>query len=316
LTAQRHDLTIRPIAGPEELDLFTRLPYVLNAELAGDLGDGHRRPGWLWVTLHGDRIIARVAFWGPPGDTVPQLLDVFDIDDDFTCPQCGDIGARLLRTAITEVIPAGNDPPEYTRFVPPDWRDHPASRQLVEARMRAAEQAGARLFVERLRLEWRAGTPVPAPTGRLLFRRADDQGELVGLMTQVMAGTLDAHGREDLTRLSPRRAAVKQYDSELARYTSPREWWRIAALPDGDPVGFVIPAHNGYNPIIAYVGVLPAHRANGYIDEILAEGTRILAALDIPRIRASTDVGNVPMASAFLRAGWVVFEREIKMTWR
>jgi hypothetical protein len=51
------------------------------------------------------------------------------------------------------------------------------------------------------------------------------------------------------------------------------------------------------------------------IDEILAEGTRVLAAQDVPRIRAATDVGNVPMARAFERAGWINFERAVHMTW-
>ncbi|HEY3735623.1 MAG TPA: GNAT family N-acetyltransferase [Streptosporangiaceae bacterium] len=86
-------------------------------------------------------------------------------------------------------------------------------------------------------------------------------------------------------------------------------------LPGGDPAGFVIPARNDYNAIIAYIAVLPAHRGHGYISEILAEGTRIPAAQDVPRIRASTDLGNVPMAAAFARAGWVNFERSIDMTW-
>lgn len=80
-------------------------------------------------------------------------------------------------------------------------------------------------------------------------------------------------------------------------------------------MGFVTPARNDYNAIIAYLAVLPRHRGNGYINEILAEGTRILAAHDVPRIRASTDVDNVPMAMAFERAGWVNFERTINMTW-
>jgi hypothetical protein len=52
-----------------------------------------------------------------------------------------------------------------------------------------------------------------------------------------------------------------------------------------------------------------------YIHEILAEGTRILAGQDVPRIRASTDLGNAPMAEAFRRAGWVNFGRTINMTW-
>jgi hypothetical protein len=34
------DLTLRPISGPDELPLFSRLPYVLNPELAGDLAAG------------------------------------------------------------------------------------------------------------------------------------------------------------------------------------------------------------------------------------------------------------------------------------
>jgi RimJ/RimL family protein N-acetyltransferase len=182
--------------------------------------------------------------------------------------------------------------------------------------MAAAAQTGACLFVERLNLEWRRGTPVPAPAGRLSFRPVTDPGELLALMTDVMDGTLDAHGRDDLTRMPPREAAAKHYDEELALYTSPRDWWRIADLPGGEPVGFVIPAHNGYNAIIAYLGVVPAHRGHGYIADILAEGTRVLAAQDVPLIKASTDLGNVPMAAAFHRAGWVTTGHQIDMTWK
>jgi RimJ/RimL family protein N-acetyltransferase len=126
---------------------------------------------------------------------------------------------------------------------------------------------------------------------------------------------LDAHSRDDLTRMSASEAAVRHYEDELARYRSPRDWWRIATLPDGQPVGFVTPARNDYNHVIGYLAVLPEHRGNGYIDEILAEGTRILAAQDVPRIRAATDLGNTPMANAFRRIGRVNFERTINMIW-
>jgi RimJ/RimL family protein N-acetyltransferase len=115
--------------------------------------------------------------------------------------------------------------------------------------------------------------------------------------------------------MTPREAAAAHFDGELAGYSSPREWWQVATLPGGDPVGFVLPARNDYNAIIAYVAVLPAHRGRGYIDDLLAEGTRVLAAQDVPRIRASTDLGNTPMARAFARAGYVDFERTVTMTW-
>lgn len=312
---EQNDLTMRPIAGREELDLFSRLPYAFNDELEDDLTADRRRPEWMWVAVRGDHLLARVGWWGRAGDDAPLLLDIFDIDDGSADRDCADIGARLLRTALAEVVPAGTSPPEYLRNVPPDWREEGAARRAVEERMAALERAGARLLVERLRFQWLPGTPVPKSRGRLVFRPLRDTEEILALMTLVLDGTLDAHSRDDLARMAARDAAVRHYEDELARYRSPRDWWRIATLPDGAPVGFVIPARNDYNPIIAYLAVLPGHRGNGYIDEILAEGTRILSAHDVPRIRAATDLGNTPMASAFQRGGYVNFERTVNMTW-
>lgn len=304
------DLTLRPITGPEELDLFNSLPYALNDEIDSDLVAGHRRLEWLWLALRGDRVVARAGWWARTGDQHPLLMDIFDIDGHI------DDGVRLLRAALPEVVPAGVTPPAYGRFLTADWRDHRHVRQAVDDRIATLERVGARFFVERLRLEWRPGTPVPERGGRLAFRPVGNPGELVELMTIALEGTLDAYSRDDLTRMTPGQAAWRQYNNELERYPSPHEWWRIATLPDGEPVGFVIPAHNGYNPIIAYLAVVPAHRGHGYVHELLAIGTRLLAAQNVPRIRAATDVNNTPMARAFALAGYVTFERQIDMTWR
>ncbi len=310
MTLHQHDLTLRPITGPDELDLFNSLPYVLNDELGSDLAAGRRRPEWLWLALRGDRVVARAGWWSRPGDEYALLMDIFDIDGDV------DDGVRLLKSALPAVVPAGAAPPEYGRFLPADWRNRQHTRQAVNDRMGALERVGAKLFVERLRLEWRPGTPIPELSGRLVFRPVRNAGELIELMTLVLDGTLDAHSRADLTRMTARQAAQEQYQNELERYASPHDWWRIATLPDGEPVGFVIPAHNGYNPIIAYLAVVPAHRGHGYIHDILAMGTSLLAAQNVPRIRAATDVGNTPMAAAFARAGYVTIQRQIDMTWR
>jgi hypothetical protein len=113
-------------------------------------------------------------------------------------------------------------------------------------------------------------------------------------MTPVLEGTLDAHGKADLASgLSAREAAEKHYDEEFEHDASPREWWRVARLPEtGEPVGLVIPARNNYHHTIACIGVLPAYRGTGYIDDILVEGTRVLAGENVPRIRAATDPAN------------------------
>jgi len=310
LTLQQPDLTLRPITGPDELDLFNSFPYVLNDEVRDDLAAGRRRPGWLWLALRGGRVVARAGWWSRAGDEYPQWLDIFDINGDT------DDGVRLLTAALPAVVPAGKMPPDYGRFLPADWRDHQHTRQPVQDRMAALERAGAKLLVERLRLEWRAGTPVAELSGRLTLRPVRNPAELIDLMTLVLDGTLDAHSRDELTRMSARQAAEEQYHDELERYESPHDWWRIATLPDGEPAGFVIPAHNGYNPIIAYLGVAPAHRGHGYGHDLLAAGTNLLAAQNVPLIRASTDVGNAPMAAAFARAGYATVERQIDMVWR
>ncbi|MDX3341777.1 GNAT family N-acetyltransferase [Streptomyces sp. ATCC51928] len=309
-------LTIRPLSGPGELDLFRRLSYVLDHELADDLATGRRLPEWMWVALDGGRVVARAAWWTNAPGGEPLALDFFDLDDALPAPERIEIGVRLLERATEAVVPAGARRPEYGRFVPPDWREDPVAREAVGARIAAVEATGARMLVERLRLEWRAGTPVPGDSGRLVFRPVTGREDLLALMTPVMEGTLDAHGQEDLASgLDTRAAAEKHYDEELAGYSTPMAWWRIAELPTGEPVGFVIPARNNYHPIIAYIGVLPARRGHGYIDDLLAEGTRVLAAEGVDRIRAATDLGNVPMAKSFDRLGYVNFERAFNMVW-
>ncbi|AEV85942.1 hypothetical protein ACWT_4923 [Actinoplanes sp. SE50] len=295
-------LEVRPINGPGEIDLFNSLPYQLNPEIAGDLEAGRRRPQWLWIALRGGTVVARAGWWSRPGDALPALMDIFDVTDI-------DAGRHLLRTAMA-AVPTG----QYNRYLPPDWRE--TARAAAEVRESLLAETGGRLFVERLRLEWRPGTPIRDPGDRLRFRPPHGADELIGLMTAVLDGTLDAFSRDDLRRMTAREAAEQQYAEELARYGSPRDWWRVAVrADDGEPVGFVIPAHNGYHPIIAYLGVAPVHRGNGYIDEILAAGVRILADRDVPRIRAATDLGNTPMAAAFARAGFRAFEHEIAFTW-
>lgn len=315
MTVNQNNLTVRPIAGREGLDLFLQLPYVLDHEMAGDLDAGRRRPEWMWIAQQGDRVLARAAWWGRPEDDAPLFLDCFDIEDSGAVPDRVDVGVRLLSEAMLTTLPAGTRPPEYTRFLPQDWRQDAASRRVVEERMAVLERLGARLFVERLRLRWLPEAPPPEPRGRLTFRPVRDTEELLSLMTRALQGTLDAHDRDELTRLSPREVATRHYEEELAHYTSPRTWWRVATLPDGEPVGFVIPARNAYHPIIAYLAVLSEYRGRGYVDEILVEGTRVLAGQNAERVHAATDVGNVPMARAFQRAGYVTFQRAITMNW-
>ena len=69
-----------------------------------------------------------------------------------------------------------------------------------------------------------------------------------------------------------------------------------------------MPNRNPYGPVVGYLGVVPELRGRRYIDDILAEITRFHAAKGAPRITATTDMTNVPMAAAFERAGYRNYE--------
>lgn len=181
--------------------------------------------------------------------------------------------------------------------------------------MSVATSAGARFVAERRRLEWRAGTPIPPGSDRLRFRQPNDDYEVLALMNQVTAGSLDAYTRENLKTMTTDEAARKHFDAEIGAQLSARSSWRIALDANDAIVGFVTPGHNPYGPVIGYLAVLPEHRGRGYIDDILNEGVSVLAATGVSRIRAATDMTNTPMGDAFLRNGWTEYERSIDMAW-
>lgn len=303
---------MRPITGREEVGRFNELPYLLNEEFERDVAEGRRRPEWMWVALRDDRLVGRVAWWARnQAATEPMVMDVLDVAQGEPL----ETGVELFRTASSQVLPGRVRPLDFLTFVPGDWRDDPEAKPPIETRVRTLERAGARVFVERLRLEWTAGTLVAPPSERLRFRPIEDPDELINMMAKVLDGTLDAHSRRDLEAATAAEVAESQYHGDFLGDPKPREWWRVATLPTGERVGFVIPARNAYNAIISYIGVVPEHRGNGYIDDILAEGTRVAATANPPRIRAATDVGNVPMAKAFARNGYRVDGGQINLTW-
>ncbi|WP_022892936.1 GNAT family N-acetyltransferase [Agromyces subbeticus] len=306
---------LRHLSGPDEIELFNRLPYTLNDELADDLEQGRRRPEWMWLALRDGQPVARAAWWKAPDAAEPELFDILDFDESLADDEALSIGGALLDAARAHVLRGLTQQPEYGRYLPADWREQPATRRGTELRMALLERLGARLLVERLRLEWQPGTPIAEPDPRLSFRPAASDEEWLDLLTRALDGTLDVHCREDLARMTPRETALGQWQNEFARFSSPREWWRVAENAEGEVVGFVLPARNSYHHIVAYLAVLPEHRGNGYIDGILTEGTRVLAEAGAPRVRASTDVPNVPMARAFERGGYRNFERTINMGW-
>ncbi|MFE7751124.1 hypothetical protein [Streptomyces sp. NPDC057428] len=68
--------------------------------------------------------------------------------------------------------------------------------------------------------------------------------------------------------------------------------------------GLAVPSATPYNRNVGYLGVVPEFRGRGYVDDVLAEITRVQVESGAELITATTDTGNAPMAAAFSRAGY------------
>jgi RimJ/RimL family protein N-acetyltransferase len=300
LTALPPDVTVRT-ATPDDLELASSIGGV-PPNLPATWNEGVRRPEWTYLALRDGALVGRAVWWGWASSRVPILTDTLDLADSLT-----DGFERLaVGTALASAGFAALVPPAEERlvicWVPAGWRSGPEAPAVLE-KVAMWTGAGARLLVERLDLLWTRGDPVPAPSDRLEFRPAGDD-TLVDLVARCGDGSLDAHTAHRRARIG-REATARSEVEQMRDFPGPREWWRGAYTPDGEPVGFVVPTRDGGCHAVGYLGVVPEHRGRGYVDDLLGECTRVLAVeQDAEQIVANTDVGNVPMAAAFARAGY------------
>jgi predicted N-acetyltransferase YhbS len=263
---------------------------------------GSMRPGWCFVALDTtDRPLGRVAFWTLPGMEEPFALVLLDVDwsGDYM-----DVGRRLLGDVLREARALGAGEIEHVVDDPPmrpQFQHHPEKREEL------LKGAGFAFRRETGRFEWRGEEP-PAVPGRLSFRTLEEVGEeaFVGAMVEVSEGTLDREIQAERERLGERGAA-REFFEDAGRVEHDPSWWRLAYTPGGDLAGLVMPAAPPAFLTIFYVGVVPGMRGRGYVDDLLAAGTRTLLEARGGNERpllADTDVSNAPMAAAFERAGW------------
>ncbi|MCW2873040.1 GNAT family N-acetyltransferase [Actinacidiphila oryziradicis] len=297
------DLVIRPLTAGES-HLFTSLPdpgLVGRAAFgqtyaAIDEGGGYR-PEWTWVALRDDAVVARAAWWAGPDDDKPLALDWFDFID-------GDAAVQLLRTAPLHA--------EYDLLLPPGWRDTPDVRGAAQARIDAAIAAGMNPLVERYRYTWTPECGLPEQPGRLEFHPEPDDAVILDVLRRIGQGSLDAHTRDAVGKHGTDRAAQEELDI-LNWFPSPREWWRLARTPEGEPVGIQVPARNFNGPCIGFIGVLPEQRGHAYAYDLLVECTHDLVGQGAQGIAAATDQGNFPMAAHFAKAGFPITQERINL---
>ncbi|MFJ3202517.1 dihydrofolate reductase family protein [Streptomyces sp. NPDC086989] len=297
---------IRPTTGAD-LDRVTAVTvdepvgWIPADRYLGDLAEGMYRPEWTWIAEQDGRVVARALWWGRATSEHPVALDCLYVD-----PSVADraaLGARLIRAGLRAFAEQGAaKAPLYNLTLPNGWRDDPATVAAADWRRDAALAAGLTDVVERLRLEWTPEAGLPASSGRLVFTEGTDE-EFLDVFRRIAVGSLDGETRRNLALMGAEATAREEVDFYLD-CPGERSWWRIARTPDGRVAGLALPSATPYSRNVGYLGVVPELRGQGYVDDVLAEITRVQVEAGAELITATTDTDNAPMAAAFARAGY------------
>lgn len=274
--------------------------------LRRDFADGRMRTEWSWLVEIDGVLAGRALWWGRPDAARPLALDALDLAEGVDEPAV--VAAELLRTAHAALAERGvKVPREYTLQLPRGWRQDAAASSAVGWRRDACRSNGLGEELERLQYAWtRVDGNVPAASSRVTLRPGDDD-EFLDLFSQVARGSLDVETQRALVEMGEQAQARDDLEFYLG-CPGEREWWRVALLGDGRVAGFAIPSATPYNRNVGYLGVLPAWRGQGLVDDLLGAVTRIHMEAGAETITATTDTGNAPMAAAFERAGYEITE--------
>ncbi|MDQ2850742.1 MAG: GNAT family N-acetyltransferase [Actinomycetota bacterium] len=274
--------------------------------LRRDFADGRMRAEWSWLVEIDGVLAGRALWWGRPDSSRPLALDALDVAEHVEEPAV--VAAGLLSTAHAALAERGVTVPlEYTLQLPRGWRLDAAACAAVGWRRDACRSNGLSVELERLQYAWTRGEGnVPATSGRVTFRPGEDE-EFLDLFSQVARGSLDVETQRALIEMGEQAQARDDLEFYLG-CPGEREWWRVAVFGDGRVAGFAIPSATPYHRNVGYLGVLPAWRGQGLVDDLLGAVTRIHAQAGAETITATTDTGNAPMAAAFERAGYEITE--------
>ncbi len=273
--------------------------------LRADFTEGRMRAAWSWLVEDDGVLVGRALWWGRAQGSLPTALDALDVAGHVDDPES--VAVELLTAARAALVERGvRTLPAFTMQLPRDWLDDAVASRAVAWRRDTCRRIGVTDELQRLQYAWSLDAGIPAESDRVSFRPASDE-EFLDLFAQAARGSLDVETQQAVEAMGVQAQARDDLDFYRG-CPGEREWWRVAVDHDGSTVGFVIPSATPYHRNVGYLGVLPAWRGKGLVDDLLGEITRIHAASGAETVTATTDTTNAPMAAAFERAGYQVTE--------
>jgi GNAT superfamily N-acetyltransferase len=229
------------------------------------------------------------------GSLPPTELSAFGFDlpweDGYV-----DIGLDLLSGAA-----------ESLRGTVPDQirtRVNQSFHAFVERRRHLLDSYGLEVFQEKQGFRWADdGEEIGVPD-RLDFVSVEEIGveAYAAVMARCGEGTLDRNDRYYWNG-----CGADNWAAQMMVYLQPEDapMWLVGRR-GADHVGFVaVRSEEDWDSTIAHIGVIPSHRGQGYINDLLLAGTAAAQRAGIHGMLSDVDVLNRPMAEAMRRNGHV-----------
>jgi ribosomal protein S18 acetylase RimI-like enzyme len=247
-------------------------------------------------------------------------------------------GDRVVGAMVAAPVPGAGAaiwPPQIERSVPPAVADDLARRSVEWLRRQGVKLAQALLAPE--------DAALAEPLLRAGFRNATSlwylrhdlefPARLIGGPERLSYTTFAVAGPEpfaavlartyeatqDCPEISDARTAAEALSGHMAGGFDPERWW-LAPAKGLDPIGLLLvnPAVDGDGWEIAYVGVVPEWRRNGFGRELVLKALLEAKADGQPAVTLAVDARNRPARELYRRLGFEPREsREVLLAvWR
>jgi RimJ/RimL family protein N-acetyltransferase len=132
------------------------------------------------------------------------------------------------------------------------------------------------------------------------------QNLFIQTLQKISSNSLDSEDIEYQQKFGAEKASLK-YFNDLKKQNYCPKFWELA-FKENSLIGLIISQIENENiGSISYIGILPKMRGHQYIDQLIIRSINNLKHKN--KIIAETDIENKPMINAFLRNGFVVYDK-------
>lgn len=304
------NITVRPIQTgefPRFLSIGTNPEHLEDIKKYVNqlLETGCTRLEWCYVLENNGYFLGRFLFWSLP--KLDKPLDIVLFDLDWSNENYLELGTLFLEKikniakslSVTNLGHVLDFPAQF-----PQWQEYFSKRSSL------LETSSFKLSRKTKRFIYSSNTSLDYFNyERFILKSLEDVGEAeyIKAILEVSKSTLDERINFDRESKGALAQAEENF-KDLQQMDYKSSWWKlIYDKNDNSLIGLVMPTIAPSFGTIGYIGVVPEKRGKGYINTLLTLGTKILLDNGTTIIKADTDVNNIPMADAFIKAGYNQF---------